>query len=109
MVTALYEGCRGIHPLDSSADLLHAAGWHAARRGLSADLVDPCTATSSPAAAVVGALLDRLTPALKELGDLDRVTSGVQRLLDQGTGAARQRAALAEGGTEAARRRFWIS
>lgn len=50
---------------------------------------------------MVAALLDHLTPALEELGDVDRVTSGVQRLLDQGTGAARQRAALAKGGTEA--------
>ncbi len=46
-------------------------------------------------------MLERLTPALEELGDVDRVTSGVQQLLDQGTGAARQRAALAKGGTEA--------
>ncbi|MEV6508386.1 glutamate--cysteine ligase [Streptomyces sp. NPDC051642] len=101
VVTALREDGRNLLALTPSPEILQAAGWHAARRGLSTDLVDPRTATSSPAAAVVGAMLDRLTPALKELGDVDRVTSGVQQLLDQGTGAARQRAALAKGGTEA--------
>lgn len=101
VVTALHEDRRDLPALTPSPEILQAAGWHAARRGLSADLVDPRTATSSPAAVVVGAMLDRLTPALEELGDVDRVTSGVQRLLDQGTGAARQRAALAAGGTKA--------
>ncbi|MFJ8141375.1 glutamate--cysteine ligase [Streptomyces sp. NPDC096013] len=101
VVTALREDGRRLPALTPSPEILQAAGWHAARRGLSADLVDPCTGTSKPAAAVVGALLDRLTPALDELGDVDRVTSGVQQLLDHGTGAARQRAALARGGTEA--------
>ncbi|MFE2886965.1 carboxylate-amine ligase [Streptomyces graminifolii] len=101
VVTALRGDGRDLLALNPSPEILQAAGWHAARRGLSADLVDPRTATCAPAAAVVAALLDHLTPALDELGDVDRVTSGVQRLLDQGTGAARQRAALAKGGTEA--------
>ncbi|SHM80884.1 carboxylate-amine ligase [Actinacidiphila paucisporea] len=100
VVTALREGRRGSRPLDPPASLLQAAGWHAARHGLNADLVDPRTRTPAPAADVVGTLLDRTTPALKELGDLDRVAAGVQRLLEGGTGAVRQRAALARGGTE---------
>ncbi|MEE4540508.1 glutamate--cysteine ligase [Streptomyces sp. V4-01] len=101
VATALREGRRGARPLDPPASVLEAAGWHAARHGLSGDLVDPRSGTPAPAAEVVGSLLDRLTPALDDLGDLDRVTAGVQRLLDAGTGAARQRAALAEGGIEA--------
>jgi carboxylate-amine ligase len=100
VVTALHEGRRGVPPLDPPTSLLHAAGWHAARHGLTADLVDPRTDTPLPAADVVGALLDRITPALKELGDVDRMTAGVQQLIAGGTGAARQRAALARGGTE---------
>ncbi|MFI1087046.1 glutamate--cysteine ligase [Streptomyces sp. NPDC020939] len=100
VVTALCEGRRGVPPLDPPTSLLHAAGWHAARHGLTADLVDPRTDTPLPAADVVGALLDRITPALKELGDVDRVTAGVQQLIVGGTGAARQRSALARGGTE---------
>lgn len=80
--------------------MLQAAGWHAARRGLSADLVDPRTATPSSAAEVVGALLERIAPALKEFGDAGRVNAGVQRLIRNGTGAARQRAAFARGGMD---------
>ncbi|MFG2371796.1 glutamate--cysteine ligase [Streptomyces sp. NPDC048504] len=100
VVTALREGRRGARPLNPSPGILQTAGWHAARRGLSADLVDPRTDRPSPAADVVGALLAHITPALKELGDVDRVTAGVQRLVDGGTGATRQRAALSRGGTK---------
>ncbi|MFJ4408559.1 glutamate--cysteine ligase [Streptomyces sp. NPDC088910] len=100
VVTALREGSVGGRPLDPPASVLQAAGWHSARHGLTANLVDPRTNEPSQAADVLGALLDCVTPALKELDDLDRVTSGVRRLLDKGTGAARQRAALAHGGTE---------
>lgn len=100
VATALRESRRGARPLDPPASILQAAGWHAARHGLAADLVDPRNGTPGPAAEVVGRLIDHLTPALSELGDLDRVTAGVQRLIDGGTGAARQRAALARGGTE---------
>jgi carboxylate-amine ligase len=100
VATALREGRRGARALDPPASVMQAAGWHAARHGLADDLVDPRTATPSPAADVVGSLLEHLTPALKELGDADRVTAGVQHLIDNGTGAARQRAAFAQGGTE---------
>lgn len=100
VVTALREGRRGARPLDPPASILQAAGWHAARRGLTADLVDPRSGTPLPAADVVGDLLDRITPALRELGDADRVTAGVHQLVTRGTGAARQRAALTRGGTE---------
>lgn len=99
VVTALRDHRKGARPLDPPASILQAAGWHAARHGLDADLVDPRTGTPSPAAEVVGVLVDRLTPALKELGDAERVTTGVRQLLGRGTGAARQRAALARGGT----------
>ncbi|SFF90250.1 carboxylate-amine ligase [Actinacidiphila alni] len=100
VVTALREDSRGIRPLDPPAALLQATSWHAARHGLTADLVDPRTGTPFPAADVIDALLDRITPALKELGDVERVTAGVQQLITGGTGAERQRAALAHGGTE---------
>jgi carboxylate-amine ligase len=49
----------------------------------------------------VGALLDHISPALAELGDAERVTAGVHRLLDLGTGADRQRRAVADGGLSA--------
>jgi carboxylate-amine ligase len=43
-------------------------------------------------------LVDHVEPALRRHGDLDLVESSLQRLLDRGTGAARQRAALARRG-----------
>lgn len=101
VVTALRESRRGARPLDPAASILNAAGWHAARHGLDANLVDPRRGTPAKAADVAGALLDHIAPALGELGDTERVTDGVQRLLAQGTGAARQRRALAEGGATA--------
>jgi len=101
VVTALRGGRRGLRPVDPPASILNAAGWHAARHGLSAALVDPRHGTPAPAADVVGALVDHVAGALKELGDHDRVTSGLKRLLDEGTGAVRQRRALARGGLDA--------
>jgi carboxylate-amine ligase len=44
--------------------------------------------------------LKHITPALKNLGDLDRVTAGLERLLSHGNGAQRQRRAFAEGGLD---------
>ncbi|MBY8881988.1 carboxylate-amine ligase [Actinacidiphila acidipaludis] len=100
VVTALRGGRRGHRPLDPPASILDAAGWHAARHGLSADLVDPRHGTPASAADVVSALTDHVSGSLKELGDHDRVTAGLERLLDGGTGAERQRRALAQGGPE---------
>jgi glutamate---cysteine ligase / carboxylate-amine ligase len=98
VATGLRETRRGVRPLDPPGSLLLAAGWHAARHGLDANLVDPRHGTPAQAADVVGALLDHVTPALRELGDVERVTEGVERLLDAGTGAARQRRAESAGG-----------
>lgn len=71
-------------------ELLAAAVWQASRYGLDGPLVRPRTGGSQPAADAVAALLDHITPALKESGDLDRVHSGIERLLNTGTGAQRQ-------------------
>ncbi|MEU6665373.1 glutamate--cysteine ligase [Streptomyces sp. NPDC046727] len=79
-------------------ELLTAATWHAARDGLDGDLLDPRSLRGEPAADVVAALLDHVAAALGEAGDLDRVTTGVRRLLDEGNGAHRQRRALRTGG-----------
>jgi carboxylate-amine ligase len=100
VATALREARHGARPQDPPGSILHAAGWHAARHGLTGTLVDPRYGTPAPAREVVGALLDHIGPELDALGDLDRVTRGAQRLLADGTGAARQRAAVAAGGWE---------
>jgi carboxylate-amine ligase len=77
--------------------LLDSALWRAARHGLDATLVDPTSATLRPAAEVVGALLDLVGPALHDVGDHQRVTEGVARILRDGNGAQVQRRLLQSG------------
>jgi carboxylate-amine ligase len=73
------------------AELLRVAAWRAARTGLTADLVHPLTGAPAPAATVVRALLEHVTPALRRAGDLERVTARLDHLVAQGTGAEVQR------------------
>jgi carboxylate-amine ligase len=101
VATGLRETASGAEPLDPPGSVLHAAGWHAARHGVGAELVDPVHGTPAKAADVVGALLEYVMPALEESGDAQRVADGAARLLEGGTGAARQRAAVAAGGLPA--------
>ncbi len=84
-----------------SEEILAAATWRAARYGLDEELIDPRSGSPRPAAEVVAALLEHLTPALEGLGDLQRVSQGVERLLSEGNGAQRQRRAFADGGPHA--------
>jgi carboxylate-amine ligase len=77
--------------------VLDSALWRAARHGMSGGLVDPSSCTLRPAREVVDALLDKVGPALDTTGDRDRVSEGVSRILDEGNGAAVQRAVLAAG------------
>ncbi|MEV5885025.1 glutamate--cysteine ligase [Streptomyces sp. NPDC052020] len=99
--TALAEAEAGAPAPHRAPELLHAAMWHAARHGLSAALIDP-DGRSRRAGDVLYQLLRHLTPALEASGDLRQVTALTQRLLRHGTGADRQRAALAAGGLRAA-------
>ena len=80
-----------------TAELIAAATWHAARHGLDGDLVDPRAGSLAPAAEVVAALMDHVTPSLEECGDLKRVSRGVDRLLREGNGAQAQRRAFDDG------------
>ncbi|WP_225847172.1 glutamate--cysteine ligase [Streptomyces sp. HPF1205] len=98
VATALREARHGVRPLDPPGSILYASGWHAARHGLDNDLVDPRYGTPGSAAEVVGALLEHIGPALDDVGDTDRVTDGVRRLIENGTGAGRQRRAMSNGG-----------
>jgi carboxylate-amine ligase len=98
VTTALQEAADGVPAVDPPASIMHAAGWHAARHGLSGTLVDPRRGRQAAAPDVVRALLHHVGAALKESGDAERVLAGVGRVLDEGTGAARQRLAEAEGG-----------
>jgi glutamate---cysteine ligase / carboxylate-amine ligase len=72
-------------------ELLRAATWRAARYGIGGDLVDAEAGEAAPARELVGRFLDRIRPALVDLGDWDEVSELVGRVLADGTGADRQR------------------
>jgi carboxylate-amine ligase len=72
-------------------ELLRAATWRAARYGISGELIDVEAQTALPARALIGRFLERLRPALEELGDWDEVSELVARTLADGTAADRQR------------------
>jgi carboxylate-amine ligase len=80
-------------------ELLRAALWRAARYGLEEDLIDVRAPASRPATEVLGALVERLRPHLDALGDTERVGRGVARVIEEGTGAERQRRAFARRGS----------
>ena len=70
---------------------LRAAYWKAAHDGLSGhalDLVHGCGAV--PAREQLGALVQRVRPALEDLGEYDRVVAELDRVAAEGNGAMRQ-------------------
>ncbi|GGT27914.1 carboxylate-amine ligase [Streptomyces chromofuscus] len=97
--TAVCEVTAGRPSAEPGQELLRAAMWQAARHGLSEDLIDSA-GSRRRAGDVVCRLLEYVSPALQASGDSREVTSLVHRLLRQGTGADRQRHALAEGGID---------
>lgn len=72
-------------------ELVRLAGWRAARSGLRGDLVSPVTGRPAPAADVLDALVQHITPAIRKNGDLERVVTGVESLLSRGNGSDQQR------------------
>ncbi|MCS0603380.1 glutamate--cysteine ligase [Streptomyces sp. LP11] len=80
-------------------ELLKAAMWQAARHGLGQDLIGP-DGSRRRAGDVVYRLLEHAGSALEQAGDSREVSALVHRLLQQGTGADRQRQALADGGLD---------
>ena len=93
--TSIRTPCQeaGLHP-----ELLDLAFWQAAKHGLSGNQLDPESGNRIPASHLVGALLRHIRDALDEYGDGELVDSAMDRLLEFGTGAARQRDSLARGG-----------
>ncbi|WP_306749119.1 carboxylate-amine ligase [Saccharothrix yanglingensis] len=77
---------------------LRAALWRSARDGLAGAGFDPRSGRLVPAADLLRGLVDRVRPALRAAGDEELVVDGVERLLVDGTGAARQRRAFARRG-----------
>ncbi|MDY6871196.1 MAG: glutamate--cysteine ligase [Actinomycetota bacterium] len=77
-----------------SAHALDAAYWRSARDGLDGIAIDLAESHAlMPARDLLGALVDRITPALCAVGDHDLVRDGLARLDDEGNGAMCQRAA----------------
>lgn len=79
-------------------ELLNASLMHSAHSGLSGAVLDPVLAELLPAEETLERCIRVLQPALEAAGDLELARDGVARLLRDGTGAARQRAAFAAGG-----------
>ena len=80
---------------------LAGAAWHAARHGITDQLHDPVTGRPHKAGDIIADLLKHTLPALQETGDDRQVTALLHRLLREGTGADRQRRALAADGPPA--------
>ncbi|CAL9336957.1 Putative glutamate--cysteine ligase 2 [Streptomyces sp. enrichment culture] len=98
--TALRETEAGVAEPDPDPEMLQTAMWQAARHGLNGDLISP-GGRRVRAGDAVSRLLAHIGPALDTAGDTREITSLVHRLLQQGTGADRQRQSLAEGGIDA--------
>jgi carboxylate-amine ligase len=94
VMTVLDEEDRGEPVPSVTAHALKAAYWKAARYGLDGELIDLTDDHAlRPAPALLDALVDRVKPALTDLGDDDMVATELARVLADGNGAVRQRRA----------------
>ncbi|MGH3913109.1 MAG: glutamate--cysteine ligase, partial [Pseudonocardiaceae bacterium] len=80
----------GEPPTPLRVELLRLAAWRAGRSGLDGDLLGPTGKPVSPAE-IVRALIQHVSPALDESGDLDVVEELATTLLQRGNGANIQR------------------
>lgn len=92
--------CRGLVDAATAGELpppqlpfavTRAAGWRAARYGLSDTLVDPVDGRPRPAHTVLDRVIDAIRPALRRHGDEEAVRSAIETTVREGTGAHRQR------------------
>ncbi|MCC8242721.1 carboxylate-amine ligase [Saccharothrix luteola] len=96
--TALTDLDAGREARRLSDVVLADALWAAARYGPPGRAVDPWTGAGVPATTLAARLLLHITPALAASGDLDEVRSLLDRVLNDGGAATRQRRAAAEHG-----------
>ncbi|WP_331766174.1 glutamate--cysteine ligase [Embleya sp. NBC_00896] len=101
VATVLRDEATGAPAYEPAPEFVAAAHWHAARHGLDDVLIDPYAPRRLKAGDLVGRLIEYLTPALEDAGDVRQVNGLVHRLLREGTGADRQRDALRRGGRDA--------
>lgn len=94
VMTALDDERRGEPTPPLTAHALRAAYWKAARDGIDGDSVDLAdTHAVRPTGELLDAFVDRLSPALQTVGDLEFVRAEVARVVATGNGASRQRRA----------------
>lgn len=94
VMTALADERDGASMPRFDDHIVRAAYWKAAHDGLDGQAIDVTEGwATAPTSVVLGKWLQRLQPALRQLGDDEWVQAEVARLLQQGNGAMRQRAA----------------
>ena len=96
LIRALIQTChqsvlRGEPYPSVRQEIVRAAHWRAARYGLDADLLNPHTGQAIAARSLIDNLLAFVRPALESQDDWEAIAALVATLLQQGTGAARQR------------------
>jgi carboxylate-amine ligase len=100
LVATLLDAVREGKPApDVPHPLLMAAHWRAAHDGLEGLNIDMATREPRPAWRLMRQLFDYVSPELERHGDLETATVLMGRLRAHGTGAARQRAILAQHGS----------
>jgi carboxylate-amine ligase len=98
LVRALVLESRDAHPgREVPSEVLGWSSFRAARDGIAATLVDE--GQLRPVPEIARATIERLRPIARDLGDEDAL-AGVERIVREGGGAARQRAAFATGGMD---------
>lgn len=85
-------------------ELLSAALLHSAHYGLREQVFDPATGGLAPAGEALNRFVRILERELTEAGDLEAVSDATARMLRDGTGAERQRAAFQRAGMAGVRR-----
>jgi carboxylate-amine ligase len=101
VTTAVAESAAGRAYTDPEPELLDAAMWQAARQGTADRLVDPVTGKLVPAREQVERMLEHIGTSLQDAGDTAWIDAGLASIWDRGTGAERQRRAMAQGGLPA--------
>jgi carboxylate-amine ligase len=96
--TCYQHAVRGVPIEHARPELLRAAKWRASRFGLDGELIDIEARLAVPAAQLIEKFLEFLRPALEEAGEWDEIGTLVLETLDRGSGAKRQRDALAKRG-----------
>ncbi len=91
--TASLEMLDGVEPTAVPTALLRMASWQASNAGLRGELLDFGDFRPQPAADVVWALVDYVSPVLDDQGELELVKTGISELLERGNGAHEQREA----------------